>query len=96
VPPPTAAEYSLAPPVPNPARAGDPLRVAFTLPRAEAVRCDLLDASGRRVATLPSRRCPVGPNALSWTPGPLPPGLYFLRLVPGTGPVAVRRLVLLR
>ena len=96
VPPPAADGFSLAPPVPNPARAGDPLRVAFTLPRAEAVRCDLLDASGRRVATLPSRCCPGGPNAVDWTPGPLPPGLYFLRLSPGTGPAAVRRLALLR
>jgi hypothetical protein len=96
VPPPTAAEFSLAPPVPNPARAGDPLRVAFTLPRVEAVRCDLLDASGRHVATLPSRRCAAGPNTLSWTPGPLPPGLYFLRLRSGAGLIAVRRLALLR
>lgn len=96
VPPAAPGEFALAPPAPNPARAGGLMRIGFTSPRSDVVRCDLLDPSGRRVATLPSQRCAAGPNTLSWTPGPLSPGLYFVRLRLGAGPVVVRRLALLR
>ena len=96
VPAASAHGFSLAPPSPNPARAGGPLRIAFTIPHAGAVTCDLLDPSGRGVAARPPQDCPAGPSAFNWTPGPLPPGLYFLRLRAGPGAGAVRRLVMLR
>ena len=86
-----AAGFALAPPWPDPARAGEAVRLAFVLPRAERVTIELLDLAGRRVAQAGGRRCPAGPNTLSWTPGPLPAGLYWLRVRTGSGLAAARR-----
>jgi hypothetical protein len=96
VPPAGAGPLSLAPPAPDPARAGQVVRLAFTLPAADVVTLDLLDLAGRRVAALEPRRCIAGPGMLEWSPGPRPPGIYFVRLRSGSGMEAVRRLVMLR
>jgi len=65
---------------PNPVRAGTP-RVRFTLPRSGIARLDLLDVSGRVVASHTTGELAAGQHELpSISPDPPRPGLYWLRL----------------
>jgi hypothetical protein len=55
-------------------------RVAFTLPRAGAVRLDLFDARGRRIRPLVDGSLPAGHHAVDLEADGLASGVYFLRL----------------
>jgi FtsP/CotA-like multicopper oxidase with cupredoxin domain len=72
--------------------------VHFRLPVAGQVSVDLHDVAGRRVRSLVDGRFEAGPHAFAWRrasdpSGPLPPGVYFLR-IRFAGETRVRRLVL--
>lgn len=78
---------------PNPARNG--VRFAFRLPQSAAVRLDVMDAQGRRVATVAHGELAAGVHAMAWRKsGAIPAGVYFARLQVGQG-VMRRRFVLL-
>lgn len=89
---------AFAPPSPNPARSL--ARFAFTLPRAGAVRLELLDAQGRRVRTLLDGDAVAGLHELAWDlrderGGAVAAGLYFARLA-HAGVAETRRFVVTR
>lgn len=75
------------------------VRVAFTLPEAGRVRCDLIGVDGRRAAALIDATLPAGAHALAWNAEAgvtaLPAGIYFLRLDTKRESV-VRRVTLMR
>jgi hypothetical protein len=77
---------------PNPFR--DAARVTFTLPRAGAVRLELVDVTGRRIATLVDGERPAGTQTVG-----LPAGLrgtvFFARLT-GPGVSGATRIVRIR
>jgi hypothetical protein len=93
-----ATSLALAPPVPNPAFAET--RFTFLLPRAAAVRLEILDLAGRRVhrladGTLRAERYVRGWDLRDDAGRRVPPGLYLARLATPEG-VRVRRLAVLR
>lgn len=55
--------------------------LSFTMPRTETVVAYLADASGREVKTLFTGTATSGQNSISLSPGTLPNGTYFIRLV---------------
>jgi len=68
---------------PNPTRSGAEIRVSGVHPRE--ARVELIDASGRRVATLPARGTGSDTGTWSWgglddTGRPVPPGRYVVRV----------------
>lgn len=63
---------------PNPVRRAT--HITVTLDAPEAVRLDVLDALGRRVATLADGPLASGETAVSWDASGLAPGLYVVRL----------------
>jgi len=78
-----AAPLALAAAFPNPAETRTLLR--WTLPRAQHVDLDVLDAGGRRVRSLRSGATPAGPGTESWDVRDdggrrVAPGIYFARL----------------
>lgn len=73
---------------PHPVR--DDVRFRIELPEAGRVRIDLFDLAGRRVADGIDRVLPAGASELSWTAGPLPPGLYTARLRAGERTASLR------
>jgi flagellar hook capping protein FlgD len=82
-------------PAPDPA--AGPVQLAFTLPRAGAVRLDVLDAAGRRVRTLLDEVRPAGAHRLMWDGRDAagrraPPGVYLVRLA-AESDQRVRRIV---
>ncbi|WP_420456836.1 choice-of-anchor B family protein [Rubrivirga sp.] len=86
--------YSLSPPRPNPTAVG--ARLALRVDRAQAVRADLFDVAGRRVAAV--YEGPAGPGAevvLAVSGDGLPAGVYVVRVV-GETFEASRRVVLTR
>lgn len=88
----------LAVPAPNPARSQ--ARLAFSLPRAGAVRLEVFDLAGRRVRTLAQGHYAAGRYALAWdlrddAGRAVAPGVYLARLQGGSGE-RTRRLVVLR
>lgn len=80
---------------PNPLRSGDAAQIAFSLPTAAAVRLDVLDALGRRVATILDGAQAAGRHQATWGPGDLASGVYLVRLTAGEK-TAFRRLTLTR
>jgi hypothetical protein len=82
------ADLEIAGPYPSPA--SRTVSLSFVLPKAGAVRYDLLDAAGRRVGggDLGLRS---GRVEISWDAGgALPPGLYFVRVRAGERSVTRR------
>jgi hypothetical protein len=72
---------------------------AFALPRASAVRLDVVDVGGRLVATLVNRAEPAGWHRVPWDSrdilgGRVPAGIYLARLAAG-GRIVTRKLVVL-
>ena len=67
---------------PNPARAGT--SIEFSLPADGDVQLDVMDAAGRRVATLAEGTHGAGTHRVTWTgqtgAGRAAPGVYMLRL----------------
>ena len=86
----------LATPFPSPSSGS--VRVRYVLPRDEAVRLQVIDLSGRRIATLVDGRQSAGDHEAVWGGSGVRrarPGLYLLRIDAG-GEHAVRRVVLAR
>jgi hypothetical protein len=81
---------------PNPARAGAPVPLVFSLPTAAAVRLEVFDALGRRVGTV-LREAPLaaGLHRATWRSAGTRPGVYLLRLTAG-GQTATRPLTVAR
>jgi hypothetical protein len=91
---PRAAALWLAPPTPNPAR-GSSVTVRFTLPRAAKARLEVLEVTGRRVATPLAGLRAVGEHSLSWPVDGLAPGVYLLSLE-ADGARVTRRIAITR
>ncbi|MBH8558387.1 DUF4394 domain-containing protein [Hymenobacter negativus] len=77
---------------PNPTHGRTAL--AFNMARPGQVELSVVDALGRRVATVPSAALPAGPQELRWEAGTAKPGLYLMRLVVDGQPAATRQLVI--
>ena len=73
------ARFQLEAVAPNPGSQGE-VWVRFGLAAADEVSLQLLDVSGRRVASRPAQSLDAGWQTLRWTPGPLPAGLYWIVL----------------
>lgn len=71
----------LAPPSPNPLRAGSALAIHFELKEADRVRVRLIDIRGREVSSLEPASFDSGEHVLAWPARSLAPGLYVLELV---------------
>jgi len=70
---------------PNPA-AGDRLMIAYSLPRAESARLDVLDLAGRRVASQDLSGAGAGRHVIAVAPlHALDPGVYLVKLSAGEG-----------
>lgn len=80
-------------PAPNPLRSGDAAQITFSLPTDAAVRLDVLNALGRRVATILDGAQAAGRHQVTWPPGTLASGVYLVRLTAGMQ-TAFRRLTL--
>jgi hypothetical protein len=83
----------------NPARG--PLTVQFALHAPAMVKLELLDLSGRRVATIEEGARDAGLFSVAWSgarggAGAVPPGLYCLRLTAGGRTVGEKKVVLIR
>ncbi|MFO7639573.1 MAG: T9SS type A sorting domain-containing protein, partial [bacterium] len=65
------------------------------LPRAGRVRVNVVDISGRTVATLVDGELAAGSSSLTWQPGKLAAGVYFVRAETPDG-VATRPVLLTR
>ena len=70
-----AAGYLLEAPAPNPA--GTETQISFTLPHAGRAAIDVMDITGRRLATL-QRSFPAGPSSELLDVRNLPNGSYFV------------------
>lgn len=94
---PVAAAFALNPLVPNPSNHGT--RVSFVLPRAAAIRLDVIDLLGRRVASLADGVFPAGTHEVRWSgatsSGVSRSGVYFVRLQ-GPGGVVMKRAIVTR
>lgn len=90
---PEPRDLVLLPPAPNPAR-GE-ASVTVRLDRPTAVRMEIIDAVGRRVAVVTDQTLPAGDTVLPLPAGRLTPGLYLVRIVTGaasaTRPLTVTR-----
>jgi hypothetical protein len=77
-----AAGLFLAPPVPNPTRRG--ASFSFRIDRPEYVQLAVVDASGRKIATLHQGMLAAGDHVRNWDgssrSGLVAPGVYFLTL----------------
>jgi len=87
----------LAPPAPNPCQRGAQLE--FSLETPGVVRLEVIDPSGRRVATLVNGTLPAGRHAMRWdrhrdNGTRAVAGLYFVRLVKASEVHTTRLLVL--
>lgn len=80
---------------PNPT--AGPMRFRFDVPRRARVKLSIVDPMGREWATLADGEYPVGRHDAVWdarsSRGPVPPGVYFARLVTPDG-AFVRRLAI--
>ena len=88
-----AAGFALAAPAPNPARGQ--ARLALRVDRPQALRAEVLDVTGRRVALLHDGPLAEGEHALAWDAAGAAPGVYLVR-VGGDAGRAVRRVTLAR
>jgi hypothetical protein len=92
---PATRQFSLSPPRPNPLYGRGPSIVQFTLDQASIVRLSLQDVLGRTVAERESESFAGGTHSVSWNPGVLPSGVYYLRIEAGED-AATRKWVILR
>ncbi|MEO0079441.1 MAG: FlgD immunoglobulin-like domain containing protein [candidate division WOR-3 bacterium] len=92
--------FELAPPAPNPFSSITLL--SYSLPQETKIELKVFDAAGRLVSVLFSGSVRPGRFRLAWrgkdsSGQPLPPGIYFLKLLaPDLGLSAMRKLVLTR
>jgi hypothetical protein len=88
------AGLTLSPAYPNPFRTET--RLTFSVARSQAVRAEVFDQAGRRVALLFDGRLPAGtPAALTFDAAGRASGIYFVRLT-GEDFSATRRVVLVK
>ncbi|MFN8178762.1 MAG: hypothetical protein U0167_12610 [bacterium] len=88
--------FALAAPWPNPRRGGASA-FHFRLEGPETLRFDLFDAGGRLVASrAPESFASAGAYAVSWDPGRLAGGVYFVRLASVSGKSDGTRWAILR
>jgi uncharacterized delta-60 repeat protein len=96
----TAPEaFALEAPYPNPARAGEPVRLAFAVAEAREVRVSVYDVAGREVARLVDGPLEAGRYEVAWTGadasgGALAAGVYVVRMEAGAFTHALRVTVL--
>ena len=86
-------DFALRPVAPDPARG--PVFVQFAVPRDGEARVQVLDVSGREVATLAAGLHQAGLHTVRWDSGVAPAGVYYLRLE-SQGRQQSRKFVLLR
>jgi hypothetical protein len=91
-PPPAPAGLRISGSWPNPVRSGGSLRLTVLSPKADRVRLEAFDASGRSVGRSALLPVAAGQTRLEWAARPQP-GLLFLRLVSEAGRSAVARVV---
>jgi hypothetical protein len=82
---------SFLPPRPNPARGA--VSLAFVLPEPAWIRLDVIDAAGRRIATIADGPAAAGRNERMW-PARVPVGIYHV-VLDVQGERSVHRLVVL-
>ncbi len=70
----------LLPPYPNPASRNSETTIRFSLPETDHVTIRVLDLHGRQVQTIANRSFNTGFHYLSWFPGSLNHGIYFVVL----------------
>jgi hypothetical protein len=91
----TRSDMTLKSPNPTPGQ----IHVQYAVARAGQVRLELVDVSGRVVATLADRTQEPGRYEAAWDGagrrGQLPPGLYFVRFV-APDFMTVRKLAVVR
>ncbi len=93
------AGLQLGRPTPNPYRSGSgPVTLQYSLPSAGAIRAEVLDLAGARIALLFRGRMPPGVHQLAWdgrtrTGRLAPPGVYMVRLTTPAGTRAQRLIV---
>ena len=90
-------QVSLGTPQPNPRLRAGPISLHFVIDVPGSVRFRLYDVSGREVAMRePESFSTAGPQSVSWDPGAIAPGVYFLSLeLNSQPPAAVARYVVL-
>ena len=86
-------EFSLEQNYPNPFNPSTTIR--YNLPEAADVQLIVLDALGRVVDDLGSRRMAPGAHSVVWNAQTRPSGLYFVRMQ-AKGYVGLRRMVLVK
>ncbi len=92
------ATFALAPNVPNPFNPST--TIAFTLPRNERIRLDVIDLRGRRVRSLEKGPHPAGEHRVEWDGrdeqgAPAASGTYLYRLQTGQRMIS-RKMMLVR
>ena len=78
---------------PNPI--AEAAEVRFVLSRSEEVRVEVFDAVGRKVGTLHEGTSARGDHRLSWNPGGVANGVYFVRVMTPSG-IALQQVTLVR
>lgn len=89
------AALEVLPAYPNPARAGEAVRLGLRLAEPAEVQITLYDALGRRVAVLAPGPLGAGAHEVRWEGAALAAGAYFYRVEAGSQTVT-RRLTLVR
>jgi len=84
---------------PNPT--DGPSRFSFELDRPGTVEMEVFNAGGRLVSTVPARTYPVGAGSVLWEgvdtgSGPLPAGVYFVRMKLDGESAGTKKFVLMR
>jgi len=83
-------------PAPSPRTGSGEATFRFTLPEAAQVSLAIHDVLGRRVAVRPAEPRTAGEQSVTWDPGPLAAGYYFVRLTTETGAAATTPWIVLR
>ena len=65
----------------------------FSVQKLAHVRLEVFDLLGRRVETVVDQRFIGGAHLVRWKPGPIPNGVYFVRMLADGNPVGVQKLV---
>ena len=78
---------------PNPFRTQTTIR--FDLPESSHVRIQVLDQMGRLVSTIADEPMDAGEKKYTFTPGNLPPGIYYCSLT-AAGYAETRKMLLVR
>jgi len=91
-----AADATFGPISPQPARVGEPLAIAMSLPRSQVVTLTAFDVTGRLLDPRPAAPASSGSSVVPWQPRLPGPGLYLIRMRGSSGASGVARLVTVR